>query len=402
MSIRPQFKSKSTAIFVETLGFSLANSRTLLLEHLVNNGWRVIIATKPDEYAHSVTQLGVELFPILFARGGLSIRNDLNTVHQLRNLYRREKPAFVHHFNPKPILLGTVAATGLNRISVFNTITGLGHAFASPGPSKILASLGYRLCLKRSRQVVFQNSDDLSLFEQNGWVTGEQARLIVSSGVDTNRFRPRDQWSGQSEQSYSPLRVLMIGRLIWQKGIREYVEAARILKAQFPHVRFQLAGDWYAGHPDAVPPEYIEQAQAEGVLEFLGYLTNLEQVLPNVDLMVLPSYREGAPRVLLEAGACGVPMITTDAPGCREVVTPGKTGELVPVGNHQALSDAMAGLLEDADRRSLMGRQARELMVRQFDRHVITQQYLDMYSQNGIDIGSKHTLGSATPLQRSA
>lgn len=95
-------------------------------------------------------------------------------------------------------------------------------------------------------------------------------------------------------------------------------------------------------------------------------------------------------------------MITTDAPGCREVVTPGKTGELVPVGNHQALSDAMAGLLEDADRRSLMGRQARELMVRQFDRHVITQQYLDMYSQNGIDIGSKHTLGSATPLQRSA
>lgn len=391
-----------TIILSANRGFALANSRGFLIRHFIDQGWRVVAATVPDEHTQTLENWGVRIVSVPFTRGGNSPRQDFTALKLLRQLYAETQPQLIQHFNAKPVLLGTMAAASCRSNVVFNTITGLGHAFIKRSPSRWLASLGYRLLLSRSRQVIFQNSDDLALFEHNRWVSGDMARLIVSSGVDTNRFRSSPRLSWEDSPVKKTLRVLMVGRLIWQKGVGEYIAAARALREKHPHVQFQLAGEWDAGHPDAVPEEYIRKCQADGSVEFVGFLSDMDQVLQEIDLLVLPSYREGAPRVLLEAGACGVPVVTTDAPGCREVVIPGKTGVLVPVRDSHALAEAMDALLADRQKRELMGQQARLLMERQFDLRAITQQYLDVYRQAGIDVGEINIQADTAPWRKSA
>lgn len=375
--------NNKTAVFVANRAFALTNSRKSLIRQFIKSDWKVaVVIAEPDEYANQLSELGatVELAP--FYRGGFHIHQDLAAIAALIRIYRHYLPTIVHHFNAKPIIFGNLAARFSPDTVSVNTITGLGHAFAEGKFIRMLAALGYQTSLSKGI-TIFQNSDDLRLFTDHGWVRSDQTRLVLGSGVNTDCFHPR----AFRRNSNDPIRILMVARLLWQKGIREYVEAARIVHEKYPSVRFDLAGEWDTVHPDAVDKTWLEDAINDGAIQYLGFISDIAERLRISRIFVLPSYyREGMPRVVLEASASGLPVITTDAPGCREAIVDGKTGILIPPKDSIALAKALTQLLNDPKKRNQMGKAGRELMKEQFDIRAITRQYLSIYRDLGIDI----------------
>lgn len=239
----------------------------------------------------------------------------------------------------------------------------------------------YRFVLPRAAATIFQNPDDKTYFIEQGLVEPGNAHVVPSSGVDCERFHP------STERSVGPVTVLLVGRLVWQKGIREYADAARLLRPPHPAVRFLLAGEADPMHPDAVPDAWLRDRVSEGTLEFVGYLEDMPSMLRSVDLVVVPStFREGFPRVLLEAGASGVPSITTDVAGCREAVRHGETGLVVPPGDSALLREGIDSLVSDATLRRTMGRKARQYVEANFDESIVinrTREILDRVAGEG-------------------
>ena len=371
-------------VFVANRGFALTSSRLPLMRYLLGLDWRVIAVTADDVHSRLLVEEGVILEPVIFNRGGFSPSLDFRAFLSLGRIYRHYQPNLIHHFHAKPVILGSIAAHLADEVQarVVNTITGLGYAFSRGGMVRWLASLGYRLALPWSSATIFQNPDDRNLFLDKRWVPESRARLIISSGVDCTHYSPPH---GGLENDRP--RVLMVGRLLRQKGIQEFVEAARIVKQNFPDVRFQLAGEREPDHPDAVPEEMINRAVDEGVIEYLGYITNLHEIFPYTYVFVFPSfYREGVPRVVLEAAACGVPTVGGDVPGTREAVVDGETGYLVPPQDPKVLSERIGRLLGDENLRRDMGMTARAMVKNRFDVDVITRQQLDVYRDIGVEI----------------
>ena len=375
--------TRPSIIFVANRPFGLLSSRVPLMRLFQKCGWRVIAATAEDKDTEKLREMGVVVHEITFSRKGLTPGRDVVALWNLTRLYRRYRPTLVHHFNAKPIIFGNLAACLIPRASVVNTITGLGKAVLSSRLIRGMAAMGYRLSLRRSDMTVFQNPDDHELFVGRRWVAAEKTRVILSSGVDLERFRERNS----RELRESSPRVLMAARILWSKGVAEFVEAAKLVRRSFPDACLQLAGEFDPVHPDAIEREWVEGHVNAGTIEFLGYIEKLEDVLPDVYVCVLPSYREGVPRVLLEASACAVPVITTDVPGCREALVPESSGLLVPPKDARKLADAILRLLENRDLRDRMGRAARQMAVRRFDIKAIAKEYSSIYSSLGSPVG---------------
>jgi glycosyltransferase involved in cell wall biosynthesis len=333
-----------------------------------------------DDYAEQLLAAGVAVEPVAFYRSWFSPWQDLRALLTLKRIYRKYHPCLTHCFNDKPIVLGNIAAHSVGGIKVVNNMEGLGYAFVRRGVRLYVAVACYRLMLPLSDATIFLNPDDRQLFTERGWIPEGKARLIISPGVDTEHFRLG------TDPHRNGLRVLMATRLLWQKGIREFAEAAEIVKREDPTVRFQLAGEWDSVHPDAVDQEWMQTEVNGGSIEFLGYLTNMAEQLHATDVFVLPSYREGVPRVLLEAAACGVPVVTTDVPGCRETVLDGETGRLVPPRDGTALAEAISELLGDPALRRRMGQSGRRRVEKEFDARVVADKYLALYRDIGIDV----------------
>ncbi len=347
----------------------------------MERGHEVVIVTARDEYSEALVREGVTLEEVVINRGGLSPVSDARLLFRLAAVYRRSRPDIIHHFHGKPVILGTLAArfTLGGKVSVVNTITGLGHAFISGGFVRLIAGMGYRVMRYLVDCIIFQNADDMSLFRRNGWADSEKSRLILSSGVDTDRYKPAGK-SGSNPKS----RVLFVGRLLWQKGLGEYLKAISLLKPKYQDVSFEIAGEFDLIHPDAVSEDVIRDMENRGEGRYLGYLTNLDEVYPSVDLIVLPSYREGVPRVVLEAAACGVATVGADVPGTREAIRDGETGMLVPVKDVEALAAAIASLLDDREKLKLLGANARKMIVQQFDIREITEKQITVYTDLGL------------------
>jgi len=363
---------KPCVIFVANRGFALTNSRLLLIRHFLDMDWKVVAMTTDDTHSQYLVKEGVILEEVIFNRGGFSPSLDLKAFLSLKRIYRAYKPALIHHFHAKPVIMGSIAAHFSNDVQakVINTITGLGYAFSKGGAIRWLASLGYRIALSRSDATIFQNVDDRSLFLQKGWVPKNRACLIISSGVDSSRFR-----LPQVAPNNTFFKVMMVGRILFQKGVQEFIDAARIIKRSFPSVQFQLAGEVEPNHPDAVPDKIINQAVQDGIIEFLGYTENLQEIFPQISIFAFPSfYREGVPRVILEAAACGVPTVAADVPGSREAVIEGKTGYLVSPKDSRALAEGILKLLRDEALRKAMGEAARNMVETRFDIKDITRQ----------------------------
>ena len=293
--------------------------------------------------------------------------------------YRSFKPALVHHFHAKPMFYGALAARVAGVPAVLNTVTGLGESMPDKGMKARLSRAMYAHAGGSARFTVFQNSDDLALFQRYELVPVGRERLITSSGVDVRRFKP-------AVAHDAPARVVCMARLLKKKGIREFIEAARLVRLQVAApVRFELAGEWDTQHPDAVTAAELAAWNEDGAVEFIGYCRRPEDWLPGAAAFVCPSvYREGVPRVILEAAACGVPVIGTDAPGIRDVLKEGQTGYLVPPFDVAAIVQRLVLLLSDPDRVAAMSAAARRLMESQFDIEYITDQYLDLYREAGV------------------
>jgi glycosyltransferase involved in cell wall biosynthesis len=226
-------------------------------------------------------------------------------------------------------------------------------------------------------RLILQNPDDVGLFCETGMVAREHIRLIPGSGVNCQVFKPRES-AGIADQE---VRVLLAARMLWDKGIAEFVEASRQLRAQGRRIAFLLAGTPDAGNPAAVPELTLRDWMEQGLVQWLGNVDNMPQLLRSVDMVVLPSYREGLPKTLIEAAACGLPLVTTDAPGCREVVTDGVDGLLVPVRDSAALTRAIARLCDDPALASRLGAAARTKALERFDERLIIEKTMNVYRE---------------------
>jgi glycosyltransferase involved in cell wall biosynthesis len=360
-------------------GWSILNNRSSLIRFLLGAGYRVAVLAPEDEHSSAIRALGVDFRPVPMTPRGLSPLADARTLLAYRRQLRAAGAQAFLGFTIKPNIYGSLAARML-RIPVINNITGLGAAFAGGGwLSTIVRSL-YRAALRRSATVFFQNAHDKSLFESEGLVAARQAARLPGSGVDLAHFAPQPRKTG------GPITFLLPARLLWDKGIDEFVEAARRLRAGRRDLRFQILGFVERPSPAALPKAKLHEWDAEGIVEYLGSASDVRPVFAEADCIVLPTYyREGVPRVLLEASAMGLPVIASDWPGCVDAVDDGVTGLLCQPRSAENLAAAMARIAGmSAGERAAMGQAGRAKMEREFGEEIIHRAYLDALIRAGV------------------
>jgi glycosyltransferase involved in cell wall biosynthesis len=353
-------------------------------------GCDLVLASPPGEYARRLQVAGFGWRPVRIARRRLRPLAELRTLAGLRALLGAERPDLVHFFTLKAALYGTLAvrlsAAG-RRTAIVSSITGLGYLWSTPGWRVRLlrrtAELAARWLLPRTR-LIFLNRDDFDEFRRRGLAAAERSHLIPGSGVDCERFRP----SPGEDPAAVPV-VAFVGRLLRSKGAGDFVAAARRLRERGVEARFVLVGESDAGNPDAVPAGEIEGWRKQGFVEVWGFRDDVADVYRRSSIVCLPTvYREGVPTVLLEAAACGKPVVATDMPGCREAVADGDSGLLVPPGDVAALSEALAKLLADPSLRLRMGESGRRRAIERFDVRKVVAATLEVYRRAGVEIPS--------------
>ena len=356
---------------------SLVVFRGEMLKAMVARGHEVVAAA-PDERESVRTwlaEIGVRFAGIPMARAGLDPIEDLRTLRSLHALVREARADVVLAYTAKPVIYGLVGARLAGVPLRVALISGRGSALAGGTGLKrrLLARLMgtmYAVALRGAHIVFFQNPDDEQLFRASGLVGRGQRRVRINgSGVDLEHYAPAPLPDG-------PLTFLMVGRLLREKGVFEFVEAAGRVKALRPTARFQLLGG-LDPNPTSITEEALGRLQEDGTIEYLGSVTDVRPIIGEAHVIVLPSYHEGMPRSVLEGMSMGRAIITTDAPGCRETVEPGRNGILVPVRDADALAAAMRELIDDREKVSAMGEQSRQMAELRFDVHAVNQEILE-------------------------
>ena len=337
-------------LIITSYGPSLINFRLPLIKKLLFKGYKVSVASPKDRFSDNLQKelkdIGVNINIFSLSGKSLNIFKDCKSVLQIFKIIRDSKPNIIISYTAKPVIYTGLVLKCFKKISYFPLITGLGYAFIDKESVKYkiikyLIIRLYRESLKNSAKTIFQNKDDQSLFSKLKIIKEKKISNIVNgSGVDLNQYPLSDLPS-------KPV-FLMISRLLIDKGVREYVEAAKIVRSRSSNVRFQLAG-YIDGNPSSIAAKELQSWIKEGNIEYLGEVKSVQSILKSCKYYVLPSYREGTPRSVLEALATGRPIITTDAPGCRETVIHKKNGLLVPIKDSTALANAMISLLEESD-----------------------------------------------------
>lgn len=361
----------------------LYNFRRSLALALRDAGHDVVLISPPGPYGEKLRALGLRWEAVPMERSSLNPLRELALLRYLRAFLRRERPDLVHGFTIKCAVYGSLAARAASVPARVNAVAGMGYVFTSDAWKARLLRPLVRMLLKvalggKGARLILQNPDDVALFERAGLVDRAQVRLIPGSGVDCNRFRPL-----VDRARNDPVQVLLPARLLWDKGIAEFVDAARQLRASGSPVqfRFLLAGDPDPGNPAAVDEATVLRWVEEGIVEWLGHVEDMPALFAAVDMVVLPSYREGLPKGLIEAAASGLPLVTTDVPGCREVVTDAVDGLLVPPRDPTALAGAIARLAADAALAARLGTAARAKAIGEFDERRVVQATLDVYRE---------------------
>ncbi len=343
---------------------SLINFRGDLIRAMVELGHKVICLGPEAGFEQPLQELGADYRQIPLHRTGLNPLKDVKTLLSLRKVLKEIKPDIVFSYTVKPIVYGSIAAHMAGVRQMYAMITGLGYVFIGQTfkqrlLTQIVAFL-YRRGLKYNQVVFFQNPDDLHLFVSKNIVPKTAKPVLVNgSGVNIEKF-------AFAPPKLSPITFLLIARLIIDKGILEYIESARLLKQKYPDARFQLLGPLDI-NPAAITQEQLEQWTKEGIIEYLGKTNDVRPYIADASVFVLPSYREGTPRSVLEAMSMGRPIITTDAPGCRETVIDGKNGFLVPVKDVDTLKSAMEKFILNPDLIVQMGEQSRIIAEEKYD-----------------------------------
>jgi len=359
--------------------WNIYNFRLGLIRALRREGYEVLIIAPVDQYIKYLTRRQ-ELRHISLRHLEAQRRSPLSDLLLYRELYRilrRERPDLLLSYTIKPNIYGNLAAARLG-IPVISTITGLGYTFMADGWQQRLVERLYKLSLKHARRVLFHNRDDEAFFRQRGLLPKTQMAVVPGSGVNTHYFQPLTTDAQRRNTIF-----LFVGRLLYDKGIREYVEAARQLRELYgTELQCWVLGEVDNGNPAAVSKSELLGWIEAGYIRYKGTAHDVRRYIHQASAMVLPSYREGVPRSLLEGLAMAKPIITTDAPGCRDTVLSGKNGELVPVRDSDALCAAMQRLLHSSrERRLAMGAESRALALRNFAEEKIVGQYLAMIQE---------------------
>jgi len=352
--------------------WNIFNFRMALIQSLGNENYQVIIIAPPDQYT---SQLNRTLFykyiplPQLLPKSKNPFQ-DLLLIRELQEIYKKEKPDLILHYTIKPNIYGSIAAQRVGIPSI-STLTGLGFMFINKTISTRWVKSLYKVALKKNPFVAFHNVDDLNLFLDEKIISQKQATLIPGSGVDTNFFSPQSELTHKEKFIF-----LFVGRLLYDKGIREFIIAAQAVGQLDSNIEFWIVGSTDVQNPSAISSDEIKKWRSPQI-QFFGSSNDVKSFYEKADVLVLPSYREGLPRTIIEAMSMSKPIISTDAPGCKATVEEGKNGFLVPVKDAESLTEAMRKIIRMTnEEREKMGSESRAKAIHEFDIKIINQKYL--------------------------
>jgi glycosyltransferase involved in cell wall biosynthesis len=346
---------------------------------VLRSGYEVVIATGVYAYGRQIEEEGFRLISLELIRKNRSLLKEFRAVRQIRRVYREEQPDIVHQVAIKAVLFGSMASLGMNHMRVVNALTGLGYLVASSSAkAAFLRSIIWRafrfLLNDPDKRVLVENQDDRRLVINNLKIAPEKVIVTRGSGVDIELFHP----TPEPEDTV----VVLASRMLWIKGIKEFVEAAQMLRGKGVSARFVLAGDSDLNNPSCVPHERLLDWQKSGIIEWWGHQQDMPQVFKQASFVCLPSHGgEGVPKVLMEAAACGRAIVTTDVPGCREVVQHGVNGLVVPPQDTASLAAAIERLSNDPEARRRMGEASRQKAVEEFSEEAVIRQTLVLYRE---------------------
>ncbi len=366
-------------MFVVNVDWFFMSHRLPIALEAQHQGFEVHIASGITNQREAMERYGLTVHPISIDRSGANIFSTLRTFLQIAAVFRKVRPDLVHLVTIKPVLLGGIAARLAGIRGVVAAVPGLGYVFLDRGwmsrmRRKLVAGL-YRLALgHRNLKVIFQNPDDRNSLMRLTGLPASKVELIRGSGVDLQMFSRTPLPEGM------PV-VLMAGRLIADKGVGEFVEAARLLRKGGHAARCCIVGAPDPANPSSLSEAELSAWEVEGIIERWGHRNDMENVLNSAYVVVLPSYREGLPKVLLEAAAVGRPVVTTDVPGCRDAIEPDVTGILIPARDAQKLAVAISSLIDDPSRSMTMGLAGRALAEREFDIKQVIARHIRIYQQ---------------------
>lgn len=357
--------------FVGNSSLTMHNFRINLLRDMVKQGYQVVVIAPKDSDTTAFKSQKIKFIPIEIDCKGMNPFRDVKLIFQLRKIYLHENFDFIFHYTIKPVIYGSFAAA-FSKKSHISVITGLGYTFIKAGSINKLAVLLYNLALKKPKEVWFLNDDDRDMFVQRKIVNHNKTRVINGEGVNLKIFHP------QIKRHHTVFSFLFIGRVLWDKGIGEYVEAARILRKKYPNVEFQILGALGAANPAAISPECMDEWEEEGIINYLGETSKVMPYIANASCIILPSYREGISRVLLEAAAMEKPIVTTNVTGCKDIVKHNCSGYLCEVRNVDSLVECMDKMIQlPEEKRRNMGIEGRKIVLEKFDERIIIKVYHD-------------------------
>lgn len=340
-------------------------------------GFEVTVVTRVNNHKELIEKEDFKLIPISLQRRSKNIFRELFTILEIVRIYKKEKPHIVHHITVKPILYGSFAAKIVGIVPIVNTAAGLGFVFIEREKNinflRYIVTKAFKFAFSGKKTVgIFQNPNDMNLFIEKGVITKNKAVLIQGTGVDINLFHNCEEPKGV------PL-IVQTSRMLWDKGVGELVEAARILRSEGINFKLVLVGQPDPENPACIPEDKLREWQSEGIIEWWGHRTDIPEILSMASIVVLPSYREGLPTGLLEAASCGRAIVTSDVPGCREIVRNNENGLLIPPRNPYELATAIKLLIESPEMRKKMGTRGREIVKAEFSVEKVINQTMDVY-----------------------
>jgi len=367
--------NKTIAIVINT-SWNIFNFRVGLLKALQSQGYKIIAIAPRDEYSSKLEAFGFEYHEIKMNNKGTNPVEDAKLVYDFYKLYKQVAPDVILQYTIKPNIYGSTAA-GILRIPVISNISGLGTVFLNDSFSSKIARMLYKIALKIPKKVFYQNTHDRELFIESKLVKEAKTDLLPGSGIDTEKFKPIEKKLSKDDT----LRFLFIARLVKDKGLIEYVDAARKFKNN-QKVEFCILGAYYPGNPTAITENEMLAWEREGIVKYIGISDDVMSVIAEYDCIVLPSYREGLSRVLLEAASMAKPIITTNVPGCKEVVDDGVNGYLCDVKDADSLSEQMKKMiLLTKEQHRGMGKKGREKVIAEFDEKLVIDKYKQAISE---------------------
>lgn len=345
----------------------------------INDGYRVVLLTNSGDYKKKIRSEGIDLVSIDIDRGGFNLIKEFKTLLNVYKCYREINPDIVHHVAMKPVIYGTIVARFIGSIKIINALAGLGFIFTSERRKiKLVRNFFlfiFKLIFKNpSCSLILQNQDDFHYFLEKKIINKKFTTVIKGSGVDTNKFLP-------NYIKNDSVTVMLISRMLWDKGVGEFFKASELLKSSGIKANFVLVGGPDYKNPSTITETQLIKWNSTGFIEWWGEKSEIHKVIGNADIICLPSYREGLPKVLLEAASCAKPIIASDVPGCREIVQNQYNGILVPPRDFHSLADAIKILVNDQKKRIEMGQRGREIVIENFSENIVVQKTKDLYKK---------------------